>query len=244
MSHMRAITVVTISLTLCYAALAQQPQAVWTPASRAPQGLLTPREGERHDLFIDRSKAGNIDIVFFGDTATEMWSWPDRGRTVWDRAFGSRKAANFGSQGTRPESLLWRMRNGELDGYQAKVVVLQTFGVGDKAIPEAGRAEFVAIISEIRTRQPQAKILIFAAFPRGGLNREQWRPIAAANAAVVGALADDRTVFYTDIGNRFFRPDGSHNPEMWSNSPDVGIHEPAFQVWAEELQPWLDRFAR
>jgi len=76
---------------------------------------------------------------------------PDRGQTVWDQAFGSRKAANFGTQGSGAESLLWRMQNGELDGYQAKVVVLHVIGVGDDAM------------------------------------------------------------------TRFFRPDGSFNPEMWSN---------------------------
>ena len=53
-----------------------------------------------------------------------MWSWPDtplggvdRGKRVWDQAFGSLKAANFGSGGTHFESLLWRMQNGKLDGF-------------------------------------------------------------------------------------------------------------------------------
>lgn len=218
-------------------------KAVWTPTSNAPKGLLTALEGERHDRFIGRAQAGGIDIVFFGDTATEMWLWPDRGRSVWDQTFGSAKAASFGTQGTRFDSLLWRMQNGELDGYQAKVVVLQALGTGDEPI---SGANYAAIIAEVRARQPQAKILIFAAFPRGWLRREPWRRMAEANAATVAAIADDKTVFYIDIGDRFFRPDGSHNQEMWtiSGPPDAGIHEPAFQVWAEELQPWLNRFVR
>ena len=127
-----AAAVAVIGLALCNVAWAQQPErlvtpsaaspkAVWTPASDAPKDLLTALEGEHHDRFIARAKAGDIDIVFFGSTDTEMWSWPDRGRPVWDRTFGSLKAANFGSQGTHFESLLWRMRNGELDGYRAKL---------------------------------------------------------------------------------------------------------------------------
>ena len=113
-----------------------RPQAAWTPASGAPRDLLTALEGRHHDAFIDRARAGNIDLVFFGTTDTEMWSWPDsilggvdRGKRVWDQAFGSLKAANFGSQGTHSESLLWRMQNGELDGYQAKLVVLHGVGI-------------------------------------------------------------------------------------------------------------------
>ena len=265
-SRCRAVAAAALlGLALCSAAWAQQPepqvtqtprvappQAVWTPMSDAPAGLLTALEGGHHDKFIERARAGDIDIVLFGMTETEMWNWPDRGRSVWDRTLGLRKAANFGSQGTRFESLLWRMQNGELDGYQAKLVVLQGFGSGDQAMG-ARAAEFVAgftpSIAEIRARQPQAKILLSAAFPRGQLDRAHWREVAEENAAVYRKLADEQTVFYVDIGERFFLPDGSHNQEMWrfpplSGGENVGTQTTTFDVWAEELQPWLDRFVR
>jgi hypothetical protein len=242
-------------------------RAVWTPASGAPKDLLTALEGRNHDSFIDRARAGNIDLVFFGATDTAMWRWPDtisggvdRGKRVWDQAFGSLKAASFGSQGTHFDSLLWRMQNGELDGYQAKLVVLHgvsaglsrpvTIASGDQLIGDR-QAEFVAnyarLIAEIRARQPQGKILLLPPFPRGQLRREAWRTVADANAAVYRRLADDSTVFYEDIGDRFFRSDGSHNSEMWTMTPtppNAGIHEPGFKVWAEALQPWINRFVR
>jgi len=252
-----ATAVAVVGFALGYAAWAQPvtpprvaPAPAWTPTANAPEGLLTPHEGERHDSFIDRAQAGDIDLVFFGTTSTEMWSWTDRGRSVWDQRFGSREAPNFGSQGTRFESLLWRMHNGELDGYEAKLVLLQDSGTGDQAIPGNRLAEFVtgysAVIAEIRARQPQAKILLFAAFPRGRLRREEWREIAESTAAAHAELVDDETVFYVDIGERFFRPDGSFNSELWGmpGRAGVGIQTPAFEVWAEELQPWLDRFVR
>ena len=84
-------------------------------------------------------------------------------------------------------------------------------------------------------------------FPRGQLRREAWRTVADANAAVYRRLADDSTVFYEDIGDRFFRSDGSHNSEMWTMTPtppNAGIHEPGFKAWAEALQPWINRFVR
>jgi beta-glucosidase len=165
---------------------------------------------------------------------------------VWDQTFGSLKAASFGSQGTRFHSLLWRMQNGELDGYQAKMVVLQGFGTGDQSVGDELVAGYTPIIAEIRARQPQAKILLSAAFPRGRLRRDAWRPLAEANDLVYDKLVDNQTVFYTDLGGRFFRPDGSHNNEMWTMSlpPNAGIQPLAFKVWAEELQPWVDRFLR
>ena len=273
-----AATIVVLSLTSGYAAWAQQPErrvtqiatprpnAVWTPASGAPKNLLTAVQARNHDSFIDRARAGDIDLVFFGTTDTAMWSWPDtplggvdRGKRVWDQAFGSLKAANFGSGGTHSDGLLWRMQNGELDGYEAKLVVLhgvaitrggQMIGGNIGDLPIGDQAEFVAgyarLIAEIRARQPQAKILILPSFPRGRLRREEWRTVADANAVAYRRLADDSAVFYANFGDRFFLPDGSHNQEMWTipGPPNAGIHEPGFKAWAEELQPWLDRFVR
>src|SRR6185295_15857895 len=48
-------------------------RAVWTPASVAPKNLLTVVQARNHDSFIDRARAGNIDLVFFGTTDTAMW---------------------------------------------------------------------------------------------------------------------------------------------------------------------------
>jgi BlaR1 peptidase M56/GDSL-like Lipase/Acylhydrolase family len=262
-----AAAVATIGLALGYAAWAQQPERVvtqtarpepvWTKTADAPPGVQVVShalEGQRHDFFIDLAQKGDIDLVFFGTTETEMWWWPDRGRAVWDRELGSLKAANFGSQGTNPKSLIWRMRNGELDGYDAKLVVVQLLGVREERVGEAAgsaETEFLAgwgsVIAEIRARQPQAKILLQAPMPRGIpplARRESWRERWDANAAVIARLTDDETVFYADFGDRYFLPDGSYNHDYWHGPAGAGAQPAAFEVWAEALQPWLDRFVR
>ena len=254
-----AAAVAVVGVASGYAAWAQQPErllieaaprpaAVWTPAADAPPGTLSHAlEGQRHDFFIDLAKNGDIDVVFFGATATEMWWWPRRGKSVWDREFGSLKAANFGSQGTHPDSLVWRMQNGELDGYQAKLVVLNLFERPNQPLPTRSRfpdwaAGYAAVIAEIRARQPQAKILLLAGLPRGETLQE-WRERTTANAAMFASLVDDETVYYADIGERFYLPDGYFNGATWSQDFDNrGTHPSAYEIWAEELQPWLDRF--
>jgi beta-lactamase regulating signal transducer with metallopeptidase domain len=250
-----------VGLATGYAAWAQQPERlvtqrpepVWTPAAEAPEGLLTALGGKRHDVFIARAQKGDIDFVFFGTTETEMWLWPDRGRAVWDREFAWRKAADFGSQGKSPKGLLWGMRNGELDGYEAKLVVLQ-LPWHDLVLDytRRGGGEFIElyapIIAEIRARQPEAKILLTTPIPRGltpsDSSRESWRQVADANAAVIAHLTDGKTVFYDDLGERFFLPDGSYNQHYWNGPAGAGIQPPAFEVLAKELKPWIDRFVR
>lgn len=263
-----AALVATVGLSLGYAAWAQQPErivveigqapsALWTPSADAPPGTLSHAlEGQRHDFFIDRAQAGNIDFVLFGTTDAEMFWWPDRGLPAWNRAFAGIEAANFGAQGTSPRSLLWRMRNGELDGYRAKLIVLQTgFCMGEGA--NAGGPGVVArtvyedcspILMEIFKRQPQARILLMPPFPRGFQDHDQWVQVAYENQMALSQLVDGDRVFYADIGERFFLPDGSHNNAMWARAGipgvGVGIQPLAFDVIAEELQPWVDRFVR
>jgi len=260
-----AAAIAAIGAALGYAAWAQQPERVvierpspvWTPSAQAPAGTLAHAlEAQRHDYFIDLAKKGDIDIVFFGTTETEMWWWENRGRAVWNRELAPRKGANFGSQGTHPESLLWRMQNGELDGYEAKLVVLQLpYGPGGGRIADPFDAsrepEFLAgwsaVLAEIRARQPQAKILLLAPVPRGIApltTRVEWKEAADANDAVIAKLVDNETVYYANFGERFFLPDGSYNREYWNTPGGVGVGmQPAtFEVWAEELAPWIERF--
>jgi hypothetical protein len=207
--------------------------AIWTPSTEAPEGLLTNLEAQRHDFFIELARhasscpgaplrekcaPGGIDVVFFGQTFSEMWWWPDRGMPVWEQAFRARKAVNFGSQGTRPESLLWRMRNGELDGYRAKLVVLQTLEPNPSMSPAESTASYAPIIAEIRARQPQAKILVFN-IPRAG------QQVADVNARAGAGIVEDGTVFYAGL------------------SQQLVPGKSGYEAWAAELEPWLDRFA-
>ncbi len=229
--------IVVLGAALGYTAWAQQPeqQVIKVAGWNAPAGLLSPIQAFRHEQFLSQAKAGNIDVIFFGDSDAEFWLWRDRGRRVWDEAFGSFRAADFGSQGAGTKSTLWRMQNGELDGYQAKAVVLYALGVADEGhdVDEIIRGH-EAIIAELHTRQPQARILLVA-------NIRSEAPglgfMADVNARLA-RFADDRNIFFIDFSHRFLEPDGVLNHTMFS----IGMREPGFEVWAEEIRPWLDRF--
>ena len=145
------------------------------------------------------------------------------------------------------------MQHGELDGYKAKLVVVQAqngsfagldgrapwlggTAVGDIDLDDHGYvSKYAAIFAEIRARQPQARILLFGVFPRYQTDAEP----AVENAALA-TLGNNETVLFIDMSNRFFRADGSFDERMWA----TGLQGPAFKAWAEELQPWLDRFVR
>src|SRR5262249_17886453 len=88
------------------------------------------RNDTRHQRFVDIAKKGNIDLLFVGDSITDWFYWPLRegseatGGKVWEANFAPLKPANFAIAGDTTQGVLWRMQNGELEGFKAKLIVL------------------------------------------------------------------------------------------------------------------------
>ena len=126
----RSICVATVFLSLSLAAMlagqttepSTRPQA--TIESTTQPVLKSSGEMKMHLQFLDLAKKGDIDLLFIGDSITDFWRRPDRGKAVWDQYFAPLKAANFGISGDRTQHVLWRIDNGELSGFEAKVIVL------------------------------------------------------------------------------------------------------------------------
>lgn len=213
--------------------------AIGAAQEARPQGPLTTpvvANQRRHAEFLEVAKAGNIDLLFVGDSITDWWR-NNRGRAVWDRTWAPLNAANFGIAGERVEQLLWRMQNGELEGFKAKVIVL-LIGTNNLRTTPANQdiADGIAFLcTEIQKRQPQARLLLLGIFPRdpapGTPNRERIRTINAQLAK----LEDRRTLFYMDIGDKFLAADGTIPPDVMYD----GLHpaERGYEIWADAILP-------
>ena len=91
----------------------------WNPATTpAPRNDWI----ERHNGFVARARDGGVEVLFVGDSITDAWR--NRGLSVWTERYAPLHAANFGIGGDRTEHVLWRLRNGELNGITPKVAVL------------------------------------------------------------------------------------------------------------------------
>jgi lysophospholipase L1-like esterase len=93
-------------------ALAQNTAAV--PAVTFPM--------QRHDEFLQVAKKGDAKCLLMGDSITDWWR--TTGLAVYDQNFGPLHCANFGIAGDRTQGVLWRMQNGELDGYVPAMMML------------------------------------------------------------------------------------------------------------------------
>ena len=68
-----------------------------------------------------RSK-GDAELAFIGDSITQ--GWEGRGKDVWEKYYGDRKAINLGIGGDRTEHVIWRLTHGNLGKIKPKVAVL------------------------------------------------------------------------------------------------------------------------
>ncbi len=213
------------------------------PPSPANQPLT--RDDARHKRFLDIAGAGNIDLLFVGDSITDWFANPRganpaTGGKVWEADFGSMKPANFGIAGDTTQGVLWRMQNRELEGFKAKLIVLMlgTNNINRNPIDEIVDGNRL-IVEEFKKRQPQAKVLILGIFPRNNMRQPEQTPALRATIKEINSklatLADKKQVFYMDIGDKFLTADGTLTTDIM---PD-GLHpsEKGYQVWADAILP-------
>lgn len=200
----------------------------------------TPFQPQRHDEFVAIAKKGDIDCLLMGDSITDWWR--RAGLPVYEKNFADLKCANFGIAGDRTQGVLWRMENGELDGYTPKLMMLMigtnNLGGGRSGAgntPEQIAEGITAIVAKFRTRFPAAKVLLLGVFPRGAADTSRFRqPIKQINS-IVAKLDDGKFVKYMDIGDKFLQPDGSISVEVMAD----GLHPTAkgYEIWATAMMP-------
>jgi N-acetylglucosamine-6-sulfatase len=200
------------------------------PAAPATVPLQNPRNDARHAGFVEIAKAGNIDLLFVGDSITDLWD--DRAKGIWDSTWAPLKAANFGISGDTTQGVLWRMQNGELEGFKAKLIVLMlgTNNISRNPVDDIVEGDRL-IVEEFKKRQPQSRVLILGIFPRNAEATNPARATIKEINAKLAKFADNKQVFYMDIGEKFLTPDGTLTAEIMNDF----LHptEKGYQIWAD-----------
>lgn len=251
-ARMKILALATTSLLLLSVALQAQTTAPAKPAAPAvklpaqPPDIAAPKLGPdgkpntgfmaAHERFVGIAKEGKAQLVFLGDSITAGWGSK---KDIWDKAFGQYTPANFGIGGDRTQHVLWRIENGELENIKPKAVVIMIGTNNSGSDPAEGIAKGVtAIVKTVREKQPQAKILLLAVFPRGekaspNPGRDKLKQVNA----IIAKLDDGKNIHYLDIGDKFLQSDGSLTKEIM---PDfLHLSAAGYQIWADAITPKL-----
>ncbi len=194
---------------------------------------------QRFEQKVALAKQGGWDVVFLGDSITH--GWEGAGKQVWDENFGAYKVLNLGYGGDRTEHVLWRLENGELDGYQPKLLILMigTNNTGHRPAvqetPQDTADGIKAILELIARKSPSTKVLLLGIFPRGAGPSDTGRVRNSQVNDLIKAYADGTRVTYMDLGPQMLESDGTLSREMM---PDL-LHpkEKGYGIWARAVLP-------
>jgi len=192
------------------------------------------KDPPRHTGFMADIKKmnGNINLVFVGDSITD--GWRGGGKTVWQKNFGHYRPLNLGISGDRTEHVLWRLQNGELDGYQARlfVIMIGTNNGGNTAQDVAAGIE--AIVKEIEKKQAQARILLLGIFPRGDKPNPHREKNDETNK-IIAKLDDGKRIKYLDIGDKFLNADKTMSKDIMPDFLHPNLK--GYEIWADAILP-------
>jgi lysophospholipase L1-like esterase len=190
---------------------------------------------ERHEQVLKLNKEKAPEIVLIGNSITHYWGGEPtahivRGQDSWDKLFKGKEVRNMGFGYDRIENALWRIYHGELDGYQAKKVILL---MGTNNLGKNTNDEIIDGINElvraIRHRQPKAEIYVAGILPRSG----QEVRVAALNELLQARLKSDEAT-YIDMSSEMIQPNGLIIKELFTD----GLHpnKEGYQRMAKMLE--------
>lgn len=241
-SMMRLVRSFIVPALACLGLILSPAAAVSAADREFPAILPDPRADDwwisQHEARLARVRQGNVDLLMIGDSITQGWS--SDGKRVWDTYYEHRRAVNLGVNGDGTEHVLWRLQQGEIEGISPKVAVVM-IGTNNSATrkdpPEQTAAGVQAILTVLRARLPETKILLLGIFPRGASATDPLRRLNGAINDRLRHFADGQHVFYLDIGHLFLNPKGRLKPDLM---PDL-LHpsERGYRVWAEGMEARL-----
>jgi hexosaminidase len=197
----------------------------------------------RHQQVLAQLKATKPEIVVIGASIIHFWGGEPKSATTrspetWTQVFGDR-AINLGFAGDRTENLLWRIEHGELAGIAPKTVIVLTgnnnLGIDTEADVVAG---IDAVCRAIHAKLPDARILLLGLLPRQDQAKLK-ADLDKVNHRLETTLHPRPYLDVLDLGNRFRKPDGTFNPELFSD----GLHPNAqgYAILAEALKAQLPK---
>ena len=169
----------------------------------------------------DRSESAgkNCRVVLFGDSITDFWIYAPS-----NLGDAETPAINMGIGSDRVQHLLWRVKNGALDGYTTEYFTLM-IGVNngyqkhvDNHSDPCDRAEDVAesirlVLSEMVTKHPNAKILLMPILPYGFDSRYfpglDVRNVNEDINDYIIKFVDYKNVFWVDLRSQYLNSDAT-----------------------------------
>ena len=176
---------------------------------------------QRHQKILSLNKENPPEICVLGNSIINYWAGEPqaryrRGIKSWNNLFSGSITRNMGFGWDRTENLLWRINHDELDGFNARQIILM---IGTNNLAYNNDEEILSgiklILKSIHYHQPDSKVLMIGILPRR--NNENRITLLNQKIAQISGLYD---VDYIDVSIPLLMSDGKINETLFSD----GLH--------------------
>lgn len=193
---------------------------------------------ERNQRVVQEASKGEAELAFIGDSITQ--GWEGNGRDVWKEYYEARKPINLGFSGDRTEHVIWRLQRDNLRSIKPKVAVMM-IGTNNTGHAMQEPTEVAAgverILTILREKTPNTKVLLLGVFPRGKHELDSKRLNNVAINQIIRRFDDGQRVHYLDIGDVFLEEDQTISERIM---PDfLHLSPEGYKRWAEAIEPKL-----
>lgn len=210
----------------------------------------TPVQHTRHAPRHNAKKAyaaankDKIKILMLGDSITHQWEYPPAAK-VQEKYLAPYGILNLGCGGDRTQHTVWIVEKSgipELIKPQLVTLMIGTNNSGRNNY-RATVAGIKRILDGVRKHYPEAKILLYAIFPRGKNAKFPRRVENEKVNAEIAKFCDGENIIWVDINKDFLTPEGILTNEMM---PDL-LHPrnaKGYSVWGESLKPYFEKYGK
>ncbi|MDN4503927.1 GDSL-type esterase/lipase family protein [Alteromonadaceae bacterium BrNp21-10] len=235
------------SLLLCcvFSVLAESTATQATPRIKEHSWMSVAQWQQKHQAIKTQAEtAGDIDVLFVGDSITEGWQWGDN-QKVFDKHFSKLRTLNMGIGGDQTQEVLWRLQDMASITLHPKVITLligvNNFGHSNHSAEEVFSG-VKAVVETLSKNYPQAQILINGILPYDASHSSANRLRVRNTNTQIAVLAEQPNIHFVDFGGAFLNEEGDISAEIMADF----LHPTAlgYQHFAEQLLPSVQQLLR
>jgi beta-glucosidase len=184
---------------------------------------------------IAANAGAEYDIVMVGDSITHRWERKGgEGRALFAGLKKTYRILNLGYGGDRTEHVIWRLSNGELEGYTAKLFTVMIGTNNRDKNPADVAAGVKRILALIQEKHPESKIVLMPIFPRGPSKDGRHARNVKVNEIIKG-YADGEKIRWLDFNSRFLTPEGVLTKKVMNDL--LHPNQNGYQIWLDAISP-------
>ena len=188
---------------------------------------------EKRNEIVTNSDA-EYDIVMVGDSITHRWERKGgEGRALCAELKKRYSILNLGYGGDRTQHVIWRLENGELEGYKAKLFTVMIGTNNPDKNPANVAAGVKRILELIAEKHPESKIVLMPIFPRGA-NKDGRNERNKKVNALIKEYADGERIMWLDFNDKFLT-DGVLTKKVMNDL--LHPNENGYRIWLDAISP-------